>query len=227
MRSASSWKNVLVVRPQPGHAVTIGVNERRPIVCRISCATMTSLRAVAVRLGRERDADRVADAFLQQHGHRGGRGDDALRAHARLGEAEVQRVVAARARARGRPRSGPAPPRPCTTARCDRPAGPSASACARALERGDDQRLAHHGVGLERRGRASRSRPSGARAAPGRGCPSSRRCAPACRSGDRLLDHRRRTARRACVPWPTLPGLMRYLRAPRRTPVPARGACGR
>ena len=30
------------MRPQPGHAMTIGVNERRPIVCRISCATMTS-----------------------------------------------------------------------------------------------------------------------------------------------------------------------------------------
>src|SRR3546814_5393304 len=29
---ASSWKNSLVVRPQPGHAVTIGVNARRPIV---------------------------------------------------------------------------------------------------------------------------------------------------------------------------------------------------
>ncbi len=42
MRSASSWKYVLVVRPQPGHAVTCGVNERSPIVCRISCATMTS-----------------------------------------------------------------------------------------------------------------------------------------------------------------------------------------
>ncbi len=42
MRSASSWNTVLVVRPQPGHAATIGVNERSPIVCRISCATTTS-----------------------------------------------------------------------------------------------------------------------------------------------------------------------------------------
>jgi hypothetical protein len=47
--------------------VTIGVNERRPIVCSISCATITSLRAVAAGFGRERHADRVADAFLQQH----------------------------------------------------------------------------------------------------------------------------------------------------------------
>jgi hypothetical protein len=31
-----------VVRPQPGQAVTIGVNARRPIVCSSSCATITS-----------------------------------------------------------------------------------------------------------------------------------------------------------------------------------------
>jgi len=31
--SASSWKYVLVVRPQPGHAITSGENERKPIVC--------------------------------------------------------------------------------------------------------------------------------------------------------------------------------------------------
>ena len=39
---ASSWKNSLVVRPQPGHAVTSGVNARKPIVCSSSCATITS-----------------------------------------------------------------------------------------------------------------------------------------------------------------------------------------
>ena len=33
---------MLVVRPQPGHAMTIGVKERRPIVCRISWPTTTS-----------------------------------------------------------------------------------------------------------------------------------------------------------------------------------------
>ena len=52
-------------------------------------------RAVAVRLGRQRDADGVADALLQQHAHRRRRGDDALRAHAGLGEAEMQRVIGA------------------------------------------------------------------------------------------------------------------------------------
>jgi hypothetical protein len=30
MRSASSWNVVEVVRPQPGHAVTDGANERMP-----------------------------------------------------------------------------------------------------------------------------------------------------------------------------------------------------
>jgi hypothetical protein len=30
MSSAMCWKNVEVVRPQPGHAVTCGANERRP-----------------------------------------------------------------------------------------------------------------------------------------------------------------------------------------------------
>jgi hypothetical protein len=33
---------VLVVRPQPGQAVTSGVNERSPIVCSSSWATVTS-----------------------------------------------------------------------------------------------------------------------------------------------------------------------------------------
>ena len=52
-------------------------------------------RAVAVRLGRQRHADGVADALLQQHAHRRRRRDDALPAHAGLGEPEMQRVVGA------------------------------------------------------------------------------------------------------------------------------------
>jgi len=43
MLSASSWNTVEVVRPQPGQAITIGVNLRRPMVCRISWPTTTSL----------------------------------------------------------------------------------------------------------------------------------------------------------------------------------------
>ena len=46
--------------------------------------------------GRERDANGVADAFLQQHAESGGGGDNAFRAHAGFGKSEVQRVVAAR-----------------------------------------------------------------------------------------------------------------------------------
>src|SRR5262249_24367700 len=50
-------------------------------------------RAIAAGLGRERDANGIADPLLQQDAHRRGRRDDALRADAGLGEAEVQRVV--------------------------------------------------------------------------------------------------------------------------------------
>ena len=52
--------------------------------------------AVAARFGREARPDRVADPLLQQHRQRCGGRDDALCAHPRLGQAEVQRVVAAR-----------------------------------------------------------------------------------------------------------------------------------
>ena len=48
------------------------------------------------RLRRQRNADGVADAFLQQHRQRRGRGDDALAAHAGFGQAQMQRVIAAR-----------------------------------------------------------------------------------------------------------------------------------
>ena len=52
-------------------------------------------RAVAAGLGREADADGVANAGQQQRRKAGGGGDEALGAHAGFGEAEVQRVVAA------------------------------------------------------------------------------------------------------------------------------------
>ena len=42
MSRAISWKNVDVVRPQPGHAETWGRNERRPIDWRTCWATSTS-----------------------------------------------------------------------------------------------------------------------------------------------------------------------------------------
>ena len=79
----------------PGRRPPCGVKARSPMVCRISCATITSWVRSPSGSGRERDADGVADALLQQHRHAGGGGDDALGAHAGLGEAQVQRVVAA------------------------------------------------------------------------------------------------------------------------------------
>jgi hypothetical protein len=101
------------------------------------------LRAISTRRRRERDADRVADAFLQQHAH-GRRGsDDALGAHAGLGEPQVQRVVAALGERaihldevlhRG------------DLAREHDAIGgkPDVARELRALQGGDDERLAHH-----------------------------------------------------------------------------------
>src|SRR6478672_5355061 len=43
----------------------------------------------------QRDADRVADPFLQQDRERRRRRDRSLGAHARLGQAEMERIVAA------------------------------------------------------------------------------------------------------------------------------------
>ena len=50
-------------------------------------------RAVASRLWGQRDANRVADALLQQHAQRRRGRDDAFGAHARLGEAEMQGII--------------------------------------------------------------------------------------------------------------------------------------
>jgi hypothetical protein len=47
-----------------------------------------------VRLGRERDADRVADAFVQEDAEADGRFDRAAEGRPRLRHAEVERVVA-------------------------------------------------------------------------------------------------------------------------------------
>ena len=89
-----SWKNVLVVRPQPGQAVTCGVKLRSSRACRICWHTITSSVRSPLGSGRERRADGIADAFLQQHADGGGGGDDALRAQAGFGQSQVQRVIA-------------------------------------------------------------------------------------------------------------------------------------
>ena len=54
------------------------------------------LGAATTRLRRQRNADGVADALLQQHRQRGGGGDDTLAAHARFGQPQMERIVAAR-----------------------------------------------------------------------------------------------------------------------------------
>jgi hypothetical protein len=53
------------------------------------------LRAVAARLRGKRDADRVADALLQQDAHAGGGGDDALGAHPGFGQPQMQGIATA------------------------------------------------------------------------------------------------------------------------------------
>ena len=95
MSRAISWKNVEVVRPQPGQAVTWGRNERRPIDWSTCCATCTS--SVRSPPGSGVRLTRMVSPMpaLEQDRQPGGRGDDALGAHAGLGQAEVERVVAA------------------------------------------------------------------------------------------------------------------------------------
>ncbi len=67
-----------------------------PMDCRICCAHADFFGAVAAGRGRQRHADGVANAFLQQHAQRRARSDDALGAHAGLGESKMQRIVAPR-----------------------------------------------------------------------------------------------------------------------------------
>ena len=69
MSRASSWNVVEVVRPQPGQAATSGTKVAKAHGLQQFLRDLDFDRAVAARLGRERDADRVADALLQQHAH--------------------------------------------------------------------------------------------------------------------------------------------------------------
>ena len=85
-----------MVRPQPGHAVTWGSEAPEPERLEDQLGDLHLLGAIAVGLRRERHADGVADALLQQDREPGGARHDALGAHARLGEPEVQRIVRAR-----------------------------------------------------------------------------------------------------------------------------------
>lgn len=89
----ASWKKVLVVRPHPGQAVTIGVKSTQAHGLEHLLRDQDFLRPLAARLGRQGNADRIANAFLEQHGHRRRRGNNPLRAHAGLGQTEMQRIV--------------------------------------------------------------------------------------------------------------------------------------
>ena len=93
---AISWKNVEVVRPQPGHADTWGRNERRPIDCRTCCATSTSSSRPAPGSGVSDTRIVSPIPSLSRIDEAGGRGHDPLHRHARLGQAEVERVVRSR-----------------------------------------------------------------------------------------------------------------------------------
>src|SRR6516162_3124439 len=94
MSPASSWNVVEVVRPQPGQAATSGTNVRKPMVWRSSCATLTS--SVRSPPGSGVSDTRTVSpmpCWSRMPIRRGG--DDTLRAHAGLGEAEVDRVIRA------------------------------------------------------------------------------------------------------------------------------------
>ena len=83
---------VLVVRPQPGQAVTLGAKERRPATA-AARRRRTLLRGDRRRARRERNADRIANAFAEQNAHGRGGPDQSFRAHACFGKPEMQRLV--------------------------------------------------------------------------------------------------------------------------------------
>ena len=95
MRCAISWKKVLVVRPQPGQARHLRAERAQAQRLQHLLRHQHLLGAIATRRRRQRDADGVADALVEQDRQAGRGGDDALHAHARLGQPQVQRVVAA------------------------------------------------------------------------------------------------------------------------------------
>ena len=167
------------------------------------------LRPVAARLGGERNADRVAEALLQQHAERGRGGDDPFRPHAGFGQAEMQRIVRAlgqhaidrdqvlHRRHFGRQDDARARKSDLLRAR-------------RGNQRGADHRLARDRARVERARRSWRSRPSGRSAVPGRASPSWRRCEPALPLRMAISTIWPNCRSRLFLK-PTLPGLMRYL----------------
>ena len=93
MRSASSWKRGAGGAPAAGAGRHAGRERAQAERLKQFARGVDFLAAVAAGARRERNANRVADAFLQQNAD-GCRGPhDALGAHARFGEAQVQGLL--------------------------------------------------------------------------------------------------------------------------------------
>ena len=89
-------RSVDVVRPQPGHAVTCGAKLRSPSDCRICCATSTSSVRSPFGLGVSETRIVSPIPFASRMDSAAALATMPLHPHPRLGEAEVQRIVAAR-----------------------------------------------------------------------------------------------------------------------------------
>ena len=157
MLSASSWKN----RAGGAAAARAGHHHRRegaqPHGLQDLLRHDHLARAVAARLGRERDADGVADALpaAARPSPRWRRRCPCCPCPPRSGPGAAD----SRSGARGRGRRGSDPARrsPCRKARCDLPGRPSCFGARSAFQRGDDQRLAHHLAGVQGCGRRALS----------------------------------------------------------------------
>ena len=206
---ASSWKTVLVVRPQPGQARHLGAEARAGPGSAAAPAAHPHLRVRSPpgsgvsetrMVSPMPSCSRTARAAVVD--------DDAFAAHARLGEPQVQRVVAARGQvAVHRDRS-------CTPADLAREhdavrAAGRAPRPPRRVQGRADHRLAQHRVGAQRLGAAPRSRPSAREQLRVEDAPvdaDAHRLAVAMAASIMVAN-----CSSGCAPCPTLPGLMRYL----------------
>ncbi len=93
MLSANSWKVVLVVRPQPGQAVTLGAKATQAERLQQLAGRVDFVATIAAGTRRERDADGIANALIEQNSHGSGGPHETFCAHASFGEAEVQRLI--------------------------------------------------------------------------------------------------------------------------------------
>ena len=150
---------MLVVRPQPGQAITIGREGAQPHGLEYFLGDDHFLSAVAAGFGGQGDANGVADALLQQHAHGRGGGHDALAAHAGFGEPQVQGVGAA---ARQIAVDGNQILHAADLGADDDHVGlePQGFGALGAVQRGDDDGFAHDVDGRQRVPRVSSSHPS-------------------------------------------------------------------